>query len=184
MTFDDSDIKIMPDDPSEVFDMSEGAANAFVRETNNGNMEKAKKLGAQFAAGLIDPNCVCVFGVGELDTVNTISQRKVLFAYVVNQVIEEMAPNSIVAQSALSSFYDAVQQQDAKTYELINDSAAFTMYILQARLVPNDGQGMGEVFAKLCGQEGQRLYINYGKELYNYFTITCTEQVLAADMIR
>ena len=29
MRFDDSDIKIAPDDPSEVFDTSEGAAAAF-----------------------------------------------------------------------------------------------------------------------------------------------------------
>ena len=50
MPYDDSDMKIAPNDPSELFDSSEGAATAFMRETQNGNMEKAKQLAAQLIA--------------------------------------------------------------------------------------------------------------------------------------
>ena len=100
---DDSDIKIVPDKPSKVFDMSEGAAYAFIREKTNGNMEKARALGKRFAGELTAGRTgVAQFGVGAFDDQDTLAQRNVLFAFIVGRVIEEMAPNSIVAQSAMS----------------------------------------------------------------------------------
>ena len=100
MPYDDSDMKIAPNDPSELFDSSEGAATAFMRETQNGNMEKAKQLGAQFAAELsAGDRGIVNFGVGAYDDGATLLQRSVLFAYVVNQVVEDLCPASIVAQS-------------------------------------------------------------------------------------
>ena len=95
---DDSDIKIVPDKPSKVFDMSEGAAYAFIREKTNGNMEKARALGKRFAGELTAGRTgVAQFGVGAFDDQDTLAQRNVLFAFIVGRVIEEMAPNSIVA---------------------------------------------------------------------------------------
>ena len=74
MRFDDSDIKIAPDDPSEVFDTSEGAAAAFAREKANGNMEKARALGVQFAAELTaDERGIVYFGIGAFDSAETLS---------------------------------------------------------------------------------------------------------------
>ena len=92
MPYDDSDMKIAPNDPSELFDSSEGAATAFMRETQNGNMEKAKQLGAQFAAELsAGDRGIVNFGVGAYDDGATLLQRSVLFAYVVNQFVEDFA---------------------------------------------------------------------------------------------
>ena len=131
MRFDDSDIKIAPDDPSEVFDTSEGAAAAFAREKANGNMEKARALGVQFAAELTaDERGIVWFGIGAFDSAETLSQRKVLFSYLVGRVIEDMAPNSIVAQSAMSAYYDELQRVSGETYGLVSDSAALSLYIL------------------------------------------------------
>lgn len=185
MQFDDSDMKIAPDRISEVFDMSEGAANAFVREKSNGNMDKARKLGQQFAAELIAPSKgATLFGVGAFDNDSTMAQRKVLFAYVVNRVVEDMAPNSIVAQSILSSFYESVRQQSEKLYDLINDTAAFSLYILSHRSTPEKSEAVGRVFAQLCNKEEDPVFIRYGAELTDYFMMYCTQIMLRMQLIR
>ncbi|MBE6907093.1 MAG: hypothetical protein E7476_12565 [Ruminococcaceae bacterium] len=185
MQFDDSDMKIAPERISEVFDTSEGAANAFVREKSNGNMDKARKLGQQFAAELTVPSKgATLFGVGVFDNDNTMAQRKVLFAYVVNRVVEDMAPNSIVAQSVLSSFYESVRQQSAELYDLINDSAAFSLYMLARRSAPEKSEAVGRVFAQLCDKEGNPVFIRYGAELTDYFMMYCTQIMLRMQLIR
>lgn len=187
MRFDDSDMKIVPDKPSDIFDMSEGAASAFVREKSNGNMDKAHQLGLAFAAEILNPtDAVVLFGIGQLDTELTIMQRKLMFAYIVNKVIEEMAPNSIVAQSAMAAFYDEIGGHSPEIYELITDSAAFSLYILSVRssAEEDDPYAIGRVFAQLCEHEDDKVFINYGCELAKLFTIQCTQMVLKADMIR
>ena len=134
---DDSDIKIVPDKPSKVFDMSEGAAYAFIREKTNGNMEKARALGKRFAGELTAGRTgVAQFGVGAFDDQDTLAQRNVLFAFIVGRVIEEMAPNSIVAQSAMSAFYETIERTSPEIYQQISDSAALSLYIFSARSTP------------------------------------------------
>lgn len=185
MRFDDSDIKIAPDDPSEVFDTSEGAAAAFAREKANGNMEKARALGVQFAAELTaDERGIVYFGIGAFDSAETLSQRKVLFSYLVGRVIEDMAPNSIVAQSAMSAYYDELQRVSGETYGLVSDSAALSLYILAGRSSPDDIGAVGRVFARLCGRKDAPVFVRYGSELTSYFAMYCTQLALRAQLIR
>ena len=185
MPYDDSDMKIAPNDPSELFDSSEGAATAFMRETQNGNMEKAKQLGAQFAAELsAGDRGIVNFGVGAYDDGATLLQRSVLFAYVVNQVVEDLFPASIVAQSAMSSFYDCLRRDAPQVYERITDNAVFSQYILSVRSAPGDPNAIGKVFARLSGRENDNLFVRYGCELSNYFTMYCTQLVLRMQLIR
>lgn len=185
MNFDDSDMKIVPDRPSELFDLSEGAASAFVREKNNGNMEKARALGVHLAAELsAEKQGVTLFGVGAFDNADMLLQRRVLFAYVVGRVVEEIAPNSIVAQSAMSAFYDAIQADSRETYKLLTDTAVFSLYSLSARAAPDDPCAIGRVFARLCAQENDKLFVRYGCELVEYFSMYCTQLVLRAQLVR
>ena len=185
MKFDDSDMKIAPDRISKVFDMSEGDANAFVREKSNGNMDKARKLGQQFAAELTAPmKGVTLFGIGAFDNQRTMDQRKVLFAYIVNLVTQDMAPNSILAQSVLSSFYDSVQYQSTELHELITDSAAYSLYILAHRSSPGNPEEIGKVFAQLCDRDEDPIFIHYGAELANYFMMYCTQLTLRMQIVK
>lgn len=185
MPYDDSDMKIVPNDPSELFDSSEGAATAFLRETQNGNMEKARKLGAQFAAELASVERGIVnFGVGAYDDDSTLLQRKVLFAYVVNRVVEDLSPASIVAQSAMSTFYGCLQKESPEVYERVTDAAVCSMYILSERNAPGDPGAVGQVFARLCKREGDPVFVRYGCELANYFAMYCTQLVLRMQLVR
>ena len=186
LPFDDSDIKIAPDRPSQVFDLSEGAANAFVREKNNGNMEKARQLGELLAGELTaGTGGIPYFGVGAFDDPQSLSQRRLLYAYVVSRVIEDTAPNSIVAQSALSAFYDRIQREAPEYYEAVTDSAALSLYILAGRSNPEDYAALGRVFARLCGrEEGDEVFVRYGAELAIFYSVKCTQAALRMRMVR
>ena len=185
MQNDDSDMKIAPDRPSELFDLSEGAASAFVREKSNGNMEKARLLGQSLAAELgREPGGLPYFGVGAFDDGKSLDQRRLLYAYVVSRVIEDTAPNSIVAQSALSAFYSQVQRETPEYYPAVTDSAALSLYILAGRSEPDDYNALGRTFARLCGREEDPVFCRYGRELALYFAVKCTQAVLRAQMVR
>jgi hypothetical protein len=185
MQYDDSDMKIVPDRPSELFDSSEGAANAFVREKNNGNMEKAHQLGIRFAQELTNESSgIPFFGTGKFDNEETLRQRKVLFAYIVHQVIDDIAPNSIVAQSALSAFHETIQESMPEIYKTITDTLTFSLYILSSRSAPDDPRAIGKVFAQLCQRADDPIFVDYGKELAEYFIMHCTQVVLDAQLIR
>ncbi len=185
MYCDDSDMKIAPDRPSELFDLSEGAASAFVREKSNGNMEKARLLGQSLAQELgKERGGLPYFGVGIFDDDRSLSQRRLLYTYIVSRVIEDTAPNSIVAQSALSAFYDQIQRETPEYYAAVTDSAALSLYILAGRSEPDDYNALGRTFAQLCGREEDPVFCHYGRELALYFAVKCTQAVLRAQMIR
>lgn len=185
MSFDDSDMKIAPERISDVFDSSEGAANAFVREKNNGNMEKARGLGKQFANELtVENKGATLFGVGAFDNENTILQRRVVFSFIVSRVVEDMAPNSMVAQSVISSFHESVRDISPEIYDSVTDSAAFSLYALAGRSLSDDAKAIGKVFARLCEREDDVLFVRYGSEIVNYFIMYCTQLVLRAQLVR
>lgn len=100
---------------------------------------KRARSGSSLPAELTaDERGIVWFGIGAFDSAETLSQRKVLFSYLVGRVIEDMAPNSIVAQSAMSAYYDELQRVSGETYGLVSDSAALSLYILAGRSSPDD----------------------------------------------
>lgn len=182
---DDRDMKIMPDKPSKVFDLSEGAANAFAREKANGNMSKAREIGQQFADELAaGAKGVAMFAVGAYDTEDTLRHRQVLYSFIVSHVIEDMCPNSIVAQSALSAFNETVQEKLPQEAERISDTGVLSLYILAARMAPDDYYELGRVFAECCGHKDDEIYIGYGSELAAYYANYCTQVILRAQLVR
>ena len=185
MPQDDSDIKIMPDRASKVFDSAEGAATAFLRETHNGNMKKAKELGSQLAVELCGgQKGATLFGVGLLDNEQTIFQRKVLFAYLAVKVTEDLAPNSLVAQSAIAAFYDTAEKNVPEIYGHLVDPAVFSQYALASRSNTDHDLAIGRIFARLCGREDDQLFVRYGRELTGYFTMYCSQLFLKTQMVR
>lgn len=166
----DEDMKIVPDlSPACPHRESDEAAGDFIRHRDNGNIQRARELGEQFAHSMKALESAAGDPV-------VLAQKKVLYAFVVNKVIEETAPDSILAQAALSSFYQAVQQIAPEDYATISDSVAFSLYILADRGRRNRSQDTpGEVFAELCGQRGREEYCYIGQSLYNQYHLDCME---------
>ena len=166
----DEDMKIVPDlAPASPHQESDEAAGDFIRHRDNGNIQRAKELGEQFARSMKALESAAGDPV-------ILAQKKVLYAFVVNKVIEEKAPDSILAQAALSSFYQTVEEIAPEDSDTISDSVAFSLYILADRGRRNRAQDTpGEVFAELCGQRGREEYCYIGQSLYNQYHLDCME---------
>ena len=159
---DDEDVKIFPGSGFVGAKKAEddGAAE-FVRERDNGNLEKAKKAGAKMARKLR-------FLWRPGDSANLHAQKKVLFAYAAAKAIEKHCHTSVLTQSVLSEFHHAVKGHSQRDYDLIQDSVAFTKYLLSER---GGKEALGGVFAELCdGKENDKLRCKGVLLYYRYFS--------------
>ena len=124
---DDEDVKIFPGSGfARAKKAEDDGAAEFVRERDNGNLEKAKRAGDQMARKMR-------FLWRPGDTGPLHAQKKVLFAYAAAKAIEKHCHTSVLTQSVLSEFHRAVKAHSQYDYDLIQDSVAFTKYLLSER---------------------------------------------------
>jgi hypothetical protein len=97
----------------------------------------------------------------------------VLFSYVVNRVIADISPNSIIAQTALNVFYSRVEETAPHLAEYMRDMAAFSLYILCKRSEHRDDDEIGTVFARTCEDEDNKALVQEGNRLYRSFYEQC-----------
>ena len=161
----DSDVKIFPTSGrSAAPQPDDDGADEFVRERDNGNLEKAKRLGRLFARHLRH-----LWRPG--DTAAVLLQKKILYGYVVAKVIEKRSPNSVLEQAALGEFYREIRSRSPQEYDSIQDSVAFTKYLLSEHS-PGD-ERFGGVFAEQCGRKGDPELCGKGILLYYRYTAHC-----------
>ena len=158
----DEDVKIFPGSGFVGAEKTEddGAAE-FVRERDNGNLEKAKRAGNKMARRMR-------FLWRPGDSAPLHDQKKVLFAYAAAKAIEKHCHTSVLTQSVLSEFHHAVQANSRRDYDLIQDSVAFTKYLLSER---SGKDALGGVFAELCkDKENDKLQRKGILLYYRYFS--------------
>ena len=165
----DEDIKIAPDSMSELFapvDTAQDAADAFVQQRSNGNIARARRLGKKLARALPHSIAKCK----QLpQTPQVLRQVQLLYTYLVFTTIQEQSPNSILAQTALRVYQQAVQAASAEAYDAAVDSAGFTLY----RLAQRRGEAPGSVFAELCGHPDDARLTEAGQALYRRYQEHC-----------
>ncbi len=165
----DDDIKIAPDSMSDLFapaDSAQDAADAFVQQRQNGNIDRARRLGKKLARTL--PRSLAGYeGLPQTD--ETLRQVQLLYSYLVITTIEQCSPNSIVAQTALRVYHQTVRQDSEQAYEATVDSAGFTLY----RLAQRRGEAPGPVFAELCGSSQDPQLAQNGDCLYKRYQAHC-----------
>ena len=105
-----------------------------------------------------------------------LAQRRILFSFVAGRAIDELTPKSILADTAVSVFYDVIKEKPV-VYGEINDAAAISLYMLTSRAPGLDACAVGRVFAKLCGREGSRLYAKMGSGLCLFY-YDCMKQAI------
>ena len=166
MLFADDDVKIFPESgqvpPRK--DPAAEDAELFVRQRQNGNIDRAKRLGARYARHLRR-----LWRPG--DTAPVLAQKKILYSYAVAKTIEERSPNSFLEQAALSAYHQNVQNRSKADYDTIVDSVAFTLYLLAER--NRNDKSFGEVYAELCGHKHHEEYMGRGILLYHQYTADC-----------
>ncbi len=181
----DEDIKIAPEDLSKLFTNENPQADdnidLLMRQRANGNAAKAKKLGKQYVEDLLD--CVWTKAPDDISSETFELQTKLLFAYVVHRIISDYSPNHIVANSALSSFYEHLEDADPKLSDQINDNAAFSLYVLLHRSGEERSDKVGKVFAEVCdAAEGSDCSV-IGESAYARFLSACTQRLLNTEFV-
>lgn len=144
MRNDDSDMKIVGEPvaaPPAPYPEEE-----LKRVQENGNLEKARRLGARLAQAITGA------GGGE--------QEQFLQAFAGVVGIDSVLPAGLTAETARSALYDGLQE--AGLYDALRQSGVFSFYYL---CLQEHGveQKVGQTFARLCGEPekaaaGETLY--------------------------
>jgi hypothetical protein len=184
--FDDDGTKIVPEDLSKLFDKGNPVADSnidlFLRQRAIGNTTRAKKLGRRYVEDLMD--CVWTRPPAGVDAVEFERQLKLLFAYAVHRIIEDFSPNHIVANTALSSFYEAIEEADPALFSDLNDNAAFSLYLYLHRTGTECASSIGKTFARLCGAAEDSDCAIIGESAYVRFVGACAQRMIGAGYVQ
>ena len=166
------DIKIYRQNTEEP-PLSEGekAAREYRRQQENGNLERAHRLGETLCGIFL------AMPVGG----EYAAQQWVLLSFLAENELEHQVGNSIISQSAHSRFAELLEQQSPELARTVHDARAFTLYTLnETRRTP---RSEGEIFARLCGCPEQEEVIELGERLSQDFTDRITGLIAAAGFI-
>ena len=149
--------------------LSEGekAAREYRRQQQNGNLERAHRLG----------ETLCALFLGMPVEGEYAAQQWVLLSYLVENELEQQVENPLLEQSAHSRFAEELEQQAPELARTVHDARAFTLY---TRRTP---RSEGEIFARLCGCPEQEEVIELGERLSQDFTDRITGLIAAAGFI-
>lgn len=181
----DSDMKIVPDGavemPEPAEDSVEAMARLLDREKKNGNLSKARRLGARMAEEVASVEGYSTAAGGPAENPSLLPRRRILMAFAVEVGLDAFLPNNLVAQSAQNVFYDTLKILAPDFYDDLQESGAFSFYYLCVRDGRQVERRVGENFASLCGRPGSESYARMGEELYSRFIaqvkrLTCGEQ--------
>ena len=161
--------------------LSEGekAAMEYRRQLENGNLQRAHRLG----------EALCSLFLGMPVAGEFAAQQWVLLSFLAENELEHQVGNSIISQSAHSRFAELLEQQSPELARTVHDARAFTLYTLnEARCKPptdprRTPRSEGEIFARLCGCPEQEEVIELGERLSQDFTDRITGLIAAAGFI-
>jgi len=183
MKNDDSDMKIVGDVPDAAeIEAAETADTALLleREKENGNLSRARRLGAILAEEVSASEGE--HPSGEIGAAE-VTQRRILLAFIAETGIESLLPNSMLIETAQSVFYSTLRVTAPTFFEDLQGSGAFSFYRLHIADLRMDWDSavlfpqIGETYAALCGQpesvrltaEGAKIYAAF-VERVRFFT--------------
>lgn len=130
--------------------LSEGekAAREYRRQQQNGNLERAHRLGEN----------LCTLFLGMPVEGEYAAQQWVLLSYLVENELEQQVENPLLEQSAHSRFAEELEQQAPELARTVHDARAFTLYTLNEtrRTPPQRGRDLRQAVRKAGAGGGHR----------------------------
>nr|WP_317412504.1 hypothetical protein [uncultured Solibaculum sp.] len=169
---DDNDIRIAGDHPSRETseeNVLDQTAQELEREKRNGNLERARQLGALVAGEMWASDSESLFGADASEGGQGLFERRLLYAFAASTGLERYTPNQLCARTALSSFYDILKKEAPDLYDQLENSFAFSFYYLDLRRGQKVPADIGKSFAMLCNREDDPVYAQLGEALYLRF---------------
>ena len=177
----DDDIKIAPETfktNRAPIDHGEEAARQFLEQKELGNIERARELGEDYAEDVI-----ALEKASSGRTLREQHHQLVLFSYIVNRVIAEQSPNSIVAQSCLNMFYKSIETASGELFKHVSDMAAYSLYMLCERSRNRHDSEIGGIYAELCDFRGNEGIISEGNAFFKREYENCAAKLRGAGFV-
>ena len=95
--------------------------------------------------------------------------RRTLLSFTATVGFEQLSDNDAISGIAQKSFIDTVRTTDAKLYDTLSDTGAYSFYYLAFRRGNEVDRRMGQTFAMLCSHDGDPIYQELGEALYCWF---------------
>lgn len=167
----DEDVKIAGGQFSEEIsneDHADKAAKEFLYQRRVGNIDVAGQCGELLAKSLWDTAQDLIMNEDPNLSDKEVHQRILLMSFAINVVISEHTPSPLLAETALSVFYNEVEELSSVLYRHVSDVPAFSLYILNMRkgVVKED---VGRIYAKLIEHEGDPAKIREGINIYSIY---------------
>lgn len=166
--FEDKDIKIVGDNPSESVRLyREQAAKAA--QSSAEQISAAKKFGAQVAMEFFKASSAYSDAVEDSDF-GMFVQRLYLLSFTVSITFENFLLSDEISGVAQKSFLDTVNKEYPEIYKYTSDTGAFSFYYLAFRRGGEVERRIGQTFAMLCAHDGDPIYQELGEVLYCWFS--------------
>lgn len=134
---------------------------------NNGNLEKAKKLG-------------CILGQTEFDFKDLVAlkfikpdivyQMKALFVFSAEANLQMFVYDPLLYTTAINSMYEEIQRREEGFYRNISDGVAYSFYYSEMKKGGDIARNIGKAFAMLCSAPGSDSFCETGAKLYEIFS--------------
>ncbi len=140
----------------------------------NGNVDKARKLGAYLATIAPtddDENGIYVDIKAHLApkfmAPDILYQIKVLLVFACETLLQIEIPIELLSTTAIASMYDAMEKDMPGFYSNISNGAAFTFYYLAIQKGGDISKNIGEAFAMLCSVKNKDSFVLAGQTVWN-----------------
>lgn len=163
--FDDSDMKIVGDRPSESVKNNSIATGD---DLSPAEVNAAKELGIIIAEKFLSESDAITAPDG--DDSQMLLQRKLLLSFTISVSLDEYCKNDSISGIAEKSFLDKVKSISQELYLSCSDTGAFSFYYLAYRRKDDIERRIGQTFAMLCSHDGDPIFQELGETLYCWFS--------------
>lgn len=156
----DADVKIFTsstawDAPEPETEDLEALAARTEEQRANGNLDKAKRLGrglSSFSARS-EELAALAQSFGFAPSAERAQHLHVLMLFSAQAALRELLEPKLLAEAAITAMNNALINHEKAFWDTVSDGRVFTQYLLALRGPANGADAVGEVFAKVCGQE-------------------------------
>jgi hypothetical protein len=165
-----------------------GNFDAVMRHRANGNIDKARRLGAALAtmAPTSDGDGIFVNLRDHLSpkffVQDILYQIRVLLVFACETILQIELPSELLSTTAISSMYHAIEEGTPGFYSNIANGAAFTFYYLAVQKGGDISENIGEAFAMLCSVKNKDSFVLAGKTVWNIAVDIIEKEIEKADI--
>ena len=149
----------------------------YLRQKENGNLEKARLLGEQIAEFVTkEEDFYGLSGMNELFVQEELQVRQLL-CYAMIASLPGAIHIPLVADAVESDFLQALKRHSPELYRQFAEGSSYTMYLLSKHRGREPELEAGKTFAVLCGLDSDAVTVEYGETLYSLTAFALSEMV-------